>query len=101
MKFEELKEIYSKYFSLGYINKDINSKFALISLICYVYQKNKPKHPDLTYYSLITKISQHLGLSDDFIKGLSIVCEDLHMKLLNFLYSDYLVKISLIKFEKF
>ena len=35
--YKELEQIYSRYFSLGYINVDINTKFALISLICWVY----------------------------------------------------------------
>lgn len=49
---------------------------VLISLICYVVHKNKPKDPDFTPYSLLYKLNAKLHLPDDFIKGLSIVCED-------------------------
>ena len=28
--------VYNKYFSLGYLGKDINNKFAIISLISYI-----------------------------------------------------------------
>jgi hypothetical protein len=81
MTFEELKDIYSKYFTLGYVNasnnrSNIENRFVLISLIDYVYSKNKPKNPDMTYYSLIYKLAQGLGLEDSIIKGLAIVCED-------------------------
>ena len=83
MNFEELRRFYSENYSLGYLNLSesdghsvFERKLILISLICYLYDKNKSKNPDLTYYSLIYKLSKNLGLSDDFIKGLAIVCED-------------------------
>ena len=52
-------------------------RLALISLICYVTYKSKLKNPDTTHYMIIMKISKNLGLPDEFIKGLAIVCEDL------------------------
>ena len=83
MNFEELKKFYSEHYSLGYLNlkesdghSPFERKLILISLICYVLEKNKPKNPDLTYYSLIYKLNKSLGLPDEFIKGLAIVCED-------------------------
>lgn len=83
MNFNELRKFYTDNFSIGYLNPQskedhttFERKLILISLICYLYQKNKSKHPDLTYYSLIYKLSDKLGLSDNFIKGLAIVCED-------------------------
>lgn len=83
MNFNELKKFYSQYYSLGYLNiptKDGHSSFErkliLISLINYVVEKNKAKHPDLTAYSLLYKLNVTIDLPDDFIKGLAIVCED-------------------------
>lgn len=85
MTYNELKEFYRQRFSLGYLNpteKDGHSPFErkliLISLICFVYDKNKLKNPDLTYYELIRKLCKktNLFLPEDFIIGLSIVCED-------------------------
>ena len=83
MNFEELRRFYSEHYSLGYLNIDSSNghspferKLILISLINYLYYKNKAKNPDLTYYSLIYKLSKNTGLNDEFIKGLSIVCED-------------------------
>lgn len=83
MNFNELRRFYSENFSLGYLNipekeghSSFERKLILISLICYVYSKNKPKNPDLTYYELIYKISKNLHLPEEFITGLAIVCED-------------------------
>lgn len=83
MSFNELRKFYSEHYSLGCLNlpesdghSSFEQKLILISLICYLYDKNKSKNPDLTYYSLIYKLNKNLGLPDDFIKGLAIVCED-------------------------
>ena len=83
MNFEELKRFYSEHYSLGYLNlpesnghSPFERKLILISLINYLYDKNKAKNPDLTYYSLIYKLNKNLGLPDNFIQGLAIVCED-------------------------
>ena len=83
MNFNELRRFYSEHFSLGYLNlpdskehSSFERKLILISLICYVVEKNKSKNPDLTHYELLYKLNTKLGLPDDFIKGLAIVCED-------------------------
>lgn len=81
MTFNELKKFYFDNFSLGYINgienhSPIECRFILISLICYIQYKTKLKYPDTTHYQIIMKLSKNLGLPDEFIKGLSIVCED-------------------------
>lgn len=79
IKFDELRRFYNENYSLGYINNSHNlaDRLALISLICYVTYKSKLKNPDTTHYMIIMKISKNLGLPDEFIKGLAIVCEDL------------------------
>lgn len=81
MKFNELRNFYSDNFSLGYINggnnrSSIENRLVLISLIDYITYKSKLKNPDTTYYEIIMKLSKNLDLPDEFIKGLSIVCED-------------------------
>ena len=81
MNFKELRDFYNENFSLGYINSGhnrsaIEERFILISLIDYITYKAKLKNPDTTHYEIIMKLSKNLGLSDDFIKGLAIVCED-------------------------
>lgn len=76
MKFKELQAFYNSNFSLGYLNTDISHKFALISLVCYVYRSIKVKNPDATYYSVLMAINKTEDLPEDFIKGLAIMCED-------------------------
>lgn len=81
MKFKELQRFYSENFSLGYINSghdrsSIEERFVLISLIDFITYKAKLKNPDVTHYEIIMKLSKNLGLPDEFIKGLAIVCED-------------------------
>lgn len=81
MNFNELRNFYKEYYSLGYLNvsdskehTSFERKLILISLICYVYNKNKPKNPDMTYYSLLYRLDN--TLPEKFLKGLAIVCED-------------------------
>lgn len=81
MNFHELQRFYNENFSLGYINSGhnrsaIEERMILISLICYVTYKSKLKNPDTTHYQIIMKLSDKLGLPDNFIKGLAIICED-------------------------
>lgn len=75
--YKELQEIYFKYFSLGGIAGEIDNKFALISLICFLTHQAKQKNPDASCYQVIKKITEGKRvLTDDYIIGLSIVCED-------------------------
>ena len=83
MKFSELRKFYIDNFSIGYLNppeKNGQSPFErrliLISLINYITYKTKLKNPDTTHYEVIMKLNKNLGLPDNFIKGLAIVCED-------------------------
>lgn len=75
LTYKQLEHVYSRYFSLGYLNVDINNKFALISLICYIVTSMKKKQPDITYYEVVNKICDKQGMTDEFIKGLAIMCE--------------------------
>jgi hypothetical protein len=73
--YTELQHIYNEYFSLGYLNTDITSKFALISLTGYLVYRIKQKKPDITSYVILKKI---IGdeLPEDFIKGVAVVVDD-------------------------
>ena len=75
--YDELKAIYSKYFSLGNIATDINYKFGLLSLIGFLTKQARKKNPDVSCYQVIKKITKDNNiLSEDYIIGLAIVCED-------------------------
>lgn len=75
--YNELKDIYSKYFSLGNIAADINNKFGLISLIGFLTHQARKKNPDASCYQVIQKVIEgRRTLPEEYIIGLSIVCED-------------------------
>lgn len=74
MKYDELKQILEDNLPFSFLNVDFSSKLALISLICYLYSKLKPKVPDMTYYSLVYKLGEN-KIPEGQIKGLSILCE--------------------------
>lgn len=73
--YKEMQRLYSQYYSLGYLNTDISTKFALISLIGYLTFRIKQKKPDVTPYQIIRKIIGD-DLPEDFIKGLAVVVDD-------------------------
>ena len=73
--YQDMQRLYNRYFSLGYLNTDINMKFALISLIGYLTFKLKQKKPDITSYQIIRKIVGN-SLPEDFIKSLAVVTDD-------------------------
>lgn len=72
---KELEEVYESNFSLGFLGKDFSTKVALISLICHLTYKVRKKNPDITYYQVISKLSEG-KLPDKYVVGLSIICKD-------------------------
>lgn len=72
--YEEIKEFYNKYFSLNFFGTDISNKFALISLICYLVFKLRPKSPKITPLLLLNKINNKVP--DNIIQALAIMCEN-------------------------
>lgn len=90
LSYEERKEIYSRYFSLGYLNTDIGSKFALISLICYLTHKLQLKKPEVNCYKVIMKIidKEAHNYDLDFVTNLSIICDDFMKNTSEFLTFD-------------
>lgn len=76
--YNDLRNIYDKYFSLQRIDGDIDNKFALISLICLLTDAQRKKSPGVTCYSIIKKVLSiiKLEIPDDYCEGLAIICED-------------------------
>ena len=72
---DSLRQMYNTHFSLGYLNTDINTKFALISLVCYLVQVIKQKKPNITHYDVIKQIVKE-EIPDAFCRSFSIICED-------------------------
>ena len=76
LSFEELDKLYQDNFSLGFFDKDGNNRLALISLICYLYDKLKGKNPNLTYWSLIWKLGKSTNMSEEYLKRLAVICKE-------------------------
>ena len=53
LSYKEMEDVYTKNFSLGYLEKNIQTKFALIGLICYLTYKAKLKQPGITHWQII------------------------------------------------
>lgn len=72
---------YKNCFSIGYIDEDISTKFALISLICFITYKAKEKCKietetnKITHYRVIKQLGKNL-LSEEDIVRLAVLCCD-------------------------
>lgn len=88
--YQELSEIYARYFSLGYLNTDIGDKFALVSLTCFLTKQARLKNPDATPYQVLMKIVGDTPQNKEweFLKALSIVCDDFMKQTTEFLTFD-------------
>jgi hypothetical protein len=73
--YEEMQSLYAKYYSLDSLGNDITNKFALISLVCYLTDKIKSKKPDWTHWKTLYAIDKGHS-SENFLKGLAVVCSD-------------------------
>lgn len=74
-EYNTLKEYYNRYFSLRNLGTDINNKFALISLVCYITSIKKQKDPTWTCWSTLYKVNQGI-VPENILIGWSIICED-------------------------
>lgn len=76
MTLSEKKDLYSKFFSIGYFNGDFSDRIGLISLICYITYEKQQQNPKVTPLIILNAIIKKDPLPEDFIEGLSIICED-------------------------
>lgn len=76
--YEGLKWLYNREFSLGFLGKDINSKFALISLLGYLVMKLRKKKPEVTFLDTLIKINNAgtKSVPDKTAKSIAIIAED-------------------------
>lgn len=84
LTYKEKAEIFDNYFSLGYINSDINEKLALIALIGYTVMKIRKKTPSATYLQVVYKIASGMSIPEDFLDSIAIIAEDFSYKCTNF-----------------
>lgn len=76
MDFKTKKKLYSDNFGLYFSDDSLMTKFKVIGLICFLYDKLREKKPGLTYYELIQTINKPTIIPDSYAEGLAIVCED-------------------------
>lgn len=72
--YKDMEKNYQIY-SLGFLGEDISIKFAIISLVGYITYTLRKKKPDVTCYQILKKIVGET-FPEDYIKGISVVCED-------------------------
>lgn len=79
ISFEKLLAIYTKYFTLSYLNSNMGDKLACIALTCYITNELRKKGQKVTCYDVLLKVGKNFGQlrKDTFLKSLGAVCEDL------------------------
>lgn len=89
--YSDLEDYYGNYFSLRYLNTTFENKIGLISLICFLTQQARKKNPNATCYQVIMKVVGDEPFNKykvEFIRGLSVVCDDFMIHTTNFLTFD-------------
>ena len=76
MNYEEKKKLFSDNFSIGYLNTDFSDKIGLVALVCYITYEKQQKSPNVTTYKILKAITKNNPLPEEFITGLTIICDD-------------------------
>lgn len=78
ISFEELCEMYNKYFSLGYLGTDGSNKLACIALVCNITNALKKKGKILNCYEVLLSICKDYTSfqKNTFLKGIGAICQD-------------------------
>lgn len=78
ISFDKLKQVYSKFFTLGYLNTNLSDKLACIALTCYITNEVKKKNKKITCYDILLKIKSDSGdvEKNTFLKSLGVICDD-------------------------
>ena len=86
----DLREYYKDYFSLGCLACDIGTKFALISLICFLTKQARNKTPNATTWQVIQKVrkGKESHNSERILRGLAVICDDFMRNTTEFLIFD-------------
>ena len=77
--FDKVLKIYTKYFSLGYLNANLSDKLACIALTCYITNEVRKKGKNVTCYDILLMIGKDFSDTEKntFLKSLGAICEDL------------------------
>ena len=88
--YQDLENYYREYYSLGNLNCDIGSKFALISLICFLTNQASIILREASSELSVNNSREGYDSQHDlkFIRGLSVVCTDMMKHCNEFLTFD-------------
>lgn len=78
ISFDNLSKIYTKYFTLGYLNSNMSDKLACIALTCYITNEIRKKGKKVTCYDVLLKVGHDFPNTEKntFLKSLGVICED-------------------------
>lgn len=79
LSFEKTLRLYKKFFSLNYLNSNLEDKLACIALTCYLTNLIKKKNQNITCYDVLLKICKDFSEvnKNTFLKSLGAICEDI------------------------
>lgn len=74
--YEELQNIFAKYFELPKVSSNASDKLALVSLTCYLTELLKQKKPDITPWTVLYQLNKkgNCSVKEDWLKGFAVVC---------------------------
>lgn len=78
ISFDKLSKIYTKYFTLGYLNSNMSDKLACIALTCYITNAVREKGKKVTCYDILLQVCKDWPdlQKNTFLKSLGALCED-------------------------
>ena len=79
ISFDKLSKIYTKYFTLNYLNSNMSDKLACIALTCYLTNHLRQKGHKLNCFDVLKSVTKDWPevARNTFLKSLGAMCEDL------------------------
>ena len=76
MEYEDKKLEYIQRFGLGYTGQDLEKKFVLIGLVCYLTHKAREKNPETTCLQIVQALSKKFWIEESLQEKIAIIAED-------------------------
>lgn len=74
--YEKACQEYAERFGLGYTGKNIEKKFVLIGLVCYLTNNARKKNPDVSCLQIVHAIAKKVSMPEDLQNRIAIIAED-------------------------
>lgn len=84
--YDELRELYTKFFHLPMLGEDATDKLAFISLICHLIKTIQNKKPNTTCFDILKQLNDkgNCGVKEEWLMGLSVICTEISYGCTNF-----------------